>query len=117
MTRLIAELTRRGRKVATIKHDGHDFEPDVPETDSWRHRQSGAYGTAVFSGKRFLVTKECSHIDETQLIQAFPEAEIILIEGLKHSHYPKYVCHWPDEPLPDAEILADEVERMMEAES
>ncbi len=113
MTRLVAELVRRGYRVATIKHDGHDFEPDVPGTDSWRHRQAGAYGTAVFSGSRFLVTKECQNVDETALMQAFPEADIILIEGLKHSPYPKYICHWPEKPLPEAAALAEEIEERM----
>ena len=31
---LIPILTGYGYKVATIKHDAHDFEPDVPGTDS-----------------------------------------------------------------------------------
>ena len=28
---LVRELSKRGVKVAVIKHDGHDFTPDVPE--------------------------------------------------------------------------------------
>ncbi|MDO4556353.1 MAG: molybdopterin-guanine dinucleotide biosynthesis protein B, partial [Lachnospiraceae bacterium] len=39
LTHLIEELTERGYKVAVIKHDGHDFESDVPGTDSWRHQK------------------------------------------------------------------------------
>ena len=33
VTRLIAELTRRGFKVATVKHAHHDFQIDDAETD------------------------------------------------------------------------------------
>lgn len=109
ITRLIPELTRRGYKVAVIKHDGHDFESDVPGTDSYRHQKAGAYGTAVFSSNRMLITKECKNIDETKLMGAFPEADIILIEGLKNSSYPKYICGYPQKPLVSARKLADEI--------
>ena len=89
MTALIAELTRRGYRVASIKHDGHDFDPDVPGTDSYRHRIAGAYGTAVFSQKRFMVTKTWEKPDMNALISAFPEADVLLLEGFKDSSYPK----------------------------
>ena len=41
MERLIPELIHRGLKVATVKHDGHSFEPDSPGTDSYRFWQAG----------------------------------------------------------------------------
>lgn len=113
ITKLIPELTKRGYKVAVIKHDGHDFESDVPGTDSYRHQKAGAYGTAVFSKNRILVTKECRGITERDLFAAFPEADIILIEGLKNSSYPKYFCEYPGKPLPEAASLADEIEKYM----
>lgn len=96
-----------------VKHDGHDFEPDVPGTDSFRHRKAGAYGTAVFSDHRFLVTKECEGITEQELFLHFPEADIILVEGLKHSSYPKYVCGYPEKEA-DAAKIAEEILRLLE---
>ena len=89
ITRLLPELKRRGYRVAVVKHDGHDFESDVPGTDSWRHQKAGAYGTAVFSKNRILITKEWEDANEKMLFQAFPEADVILLEGFKHSKYPK----------------------------
>lgn len=112
ITRLIPELKKLGLKVAVIKHDGHDFESDVPGTDSWKHQKAGAYGTAVFSKNRVFITKECQNIDEQQIAEAFPEADIILIEGLKHSNYPKYICQYPKHPLMDAGELAKEINIM-----
>ena len=97
--------------MAVIKHDGHDFESDVPGTDSYRHQKAGAYGTAVFSDHRFLITKEYQGITERELFAAFPEADIILIEGMKNSPYPKYFCRYPEQPLISAEKLADEIEK------
>ena len=115
ITKLIPELTKRGYKVAVIKHDGHDFESDVPGTDSYRHQKAGAYGTAVFSTKRMMITKETDEADERNLIRAFPEADIILLEGLKYSNYPKYICNYPEvEPVP-AEELADEIVKQMQS--
>ena len=113
MESLIRILTGRGFQVAAIKHDGHDFEPDVPGTDSFCHRKAGAYGTAVFSDHRFLVTKECEGITEQELFLHFPEADIILVEGLKHSSYPKYVCGYPEKEA-DAAKIAEEILRLLE---
>lgn len=89
VTKLIRELTKKGCKVAAIKHDGHDFCPDVPGTDSYRMREAGAYGTAVFSSRRFFVYKEAENINERKLINMFPESDVILLEGFKHTAYPK----------------------------
>lgn len=114
ITKLIPELKKRGYRVAVIKHDGHDFESDVPGTDSYRHQKAGAYGTAVYSNKRFLITKESEGITEQDLFAAFLEADIILIEGLKNSVYPKYFCRYPDEPLIGAEKLADIIEEELQ---
>lgn len=116
ITRLLPELKRRGYRVAVVKHDGHDFESDVPGTDSWRHQKAGAYGTAVFSKNRILITKEWEDANENMLFQAFPEADIILLEGLKHSSYPKYVCNYPQEELKSEKEIADRIERGMKGE-
>lgn len=88
ITKLLPALIRRGLKVATIKHDGHDFQADVPGTDTYAHLQAGAYGTAVFSSQKFMVVKK-EPVDETRLWECFPEADIILMEGFKNSPYPK----------------------------
>ena len=58
LEKLIPLLRARGLKVGVIKHDGHDFTPDVPGTDSFRLREAGAEGVAVFSGSRYLLTEE-----------------------------------------------------------
>ena len=115
--RVIPELKRRGYRVAVIKHDGHDFVGDVPGTDSFRHREAGACGCAVFSKKRIMITRELEPEDklpdEQMLFKAFPWADIILLEGLKNSSYPKCICRFPKEELPSAEELADRIEEEM----
>ena len=86
---LVSCLKARGKRVAVIKHDGHDFSCDLPGTDSARFSEAGAYGVAVFSAERIFVHKAGCGEDEHVLSALFPEADIILIEGLKDSEYPK----------------------------
>ena len=108
ITKLIPILKEKGYRVATIKHDGHDFLGDIPGRDSYRHQEAGAYATAVYSQKRFQIMKEISGITEKELIGCFPEADIILLEGLKSSSYPKYVCDFPN-TIPDAWEIAEKI--------
>lgn len=89
VTKIIPRLVSLGYKVATIKHDGHDFKADVEGTDSFKHKEAGAYGTAVFSKTKFMLVKEQEDLSERDLIKCFPEADIILLEGFKYSKYPK----------------------------
>ena len=119
--KLVSRLTGEGYRVAVIKHDGHDFEPDVPETDSFRHRKAGAFGNAVFSRNRYMVTRTWPDEDSPadsfmaaeKLMEFFPDADIILLEGLKHTSYPKYVCRYPEE-APDPEAAYQAIIRLIE---
>lgn len=87
--RLVRALTAKGKQVAVIKHDGHDFEGDRPGTDTYRHHRAGAYGTAVYSSARYMVNKVQNGTDVMELVHLFPEADLILIEGMKGSAFPK----------------------------
>ena len=89
MEKLIQELSRRGLQVAAIKHDGHDFTPDVPGTDSWRFGQAGACGYAIYSPCRVQLVRQAQGVCEWDFFDAFPGADVILLEGFKDSPYPK----------------------------
>lgn len=93
LEKLVRELAKRGWKVAVIKHDGHDFSCDIPGTDSHRLWSAGAYGSAVFSGNRIFVHKEEKKEGTKEripeLVKFFPEADLIFLEGMKESSYPK----------------------------
>lgn len=81
-------LTAKGYNIAVIKHDGHDFTPDVPGTDSFCHREAGAFGVGVISSRRYMLTKE-TPITIEEMTKKFPEADLILLEGFKGTSYPK----------------------------
>ena len=86
--RLLPELTAHGLHTAVIKHDGHRFEPDRPGTDSFRFLSAGAVGTVVFDVEKYQLVRRVS-VGEDALIAQFPEADLILLEGFKHSRFPK----------------------------
>lgn len=114
--KLVKRLSEQGYRVATIKHDGHDFEPDVPGTDSYRHRHAGACGCGIFSSNRWMVIREQPEedkIDEHTLIDMFPDVDVILLEGFKNSSWPKYFCRYPEE-IPDEEKACSEILALLE---
>ena len=86
--KLIAGLTAEGRRVAVIKHDGHDFEGDRLGTDTYRFHKAGAEGTAIFSKNRYMLNADKA-VDWQELKEEFSEVDIILVEGLKQSSLPK----------------------------
>ena len=85
---LIPALKALGLKAAVVKHDGHSFLPDREGTDTFRLLEAGALGTAVFDGEKFQAVKY-ARVTEAELAALFPEADLILLEGFKHSPYPK----------------------------
>ena len=89
LTKLVSKLSADGSKIAVIKHDGHDFDCDMPGTDTYRFAEHGAYGTACFSGSRSFVQRIGTQESYEDLIRCFPEADIIFIEGAKDSDYDK----------------------------
>ncbi|MBU4439784.1 MAG: molybdopterin-guanine dinucleotide biosynthesis protein B [Firmicutes bacterium] len=89
ITQLIPKLVKKKLKIATIKHDGHGFTADIEESDSYRHKAAGAYAAAVFSDSKYMLVKDVPECSEEMIIQFFPEADLILLEGFKNSDYPK----------------------------
>lgn len=97
---LIPILSEKNLNVAVVKHDGHDYTPDVPGTDSFRHFNSGAYGTAVFSDTKFTITKRCNAPSLDTLCAYFDDADIILCEGFKSEPIPKLFILSDNHPIP-----------------
>jgi len=97
---LIPRLKANGVKVAVIKHDGHDFQPDMPGTDSFRFQQAGAENIAVFSDHRYMMVAN-QPISAEDLISQYADHDLILIEGMKTSTYKKIeVVRSANNPVP-----------------
>lgn len=88
---LIPELTKRGYRVATIKHHGKDFQIDHKEKDSWRHKEAGAQTVVISSPQKVALVEDVAHdhsLEEltTRFIQG---VDCIIAEGFKREKYPK----------------------------
>jgi molybdopterin-guanine dinucleotide biosynthesis protein B len=92
VTRLVAELTARGYRVATVKHAHHDFQIDDAETDSARHRRAGAQQVAIVSPRRWAVVRELEDEPEPSLadtIARLDPCDLVVVEGYKGAPIPK----------------------------
>jgi molybdopterin-guanine dinucleotide biosynthesis protein B len=97
LEKLITELTRRGYRVGTIKHHSHDFEMDVPEKDTWRHKKSGAVTTLISSPNRIGMVRDV--VKEMRLEELLPlirGVDVILVEGYKQVKRPKIEVFRPE---------------------
>jgi molybdopterin-guanine dinucleotide biosynthesis adapter protein len=91
IVRLIAELTNRGYRVASIKHTSHGFDIDRPGKDSFRHAEAGADAVVVVSKDRIAMVKkvECEMPLEDIVSLFGDDYDIILTEGYKSYQVPK----------------------------
>jgi len=100
---LVAMLTRRGMRVATIKHDVHGFEMDQPGKDSWRHKQAGAAATIVTSPKQIGMVMDVDHDHHPlELLPFLSGMDIVLVEGFKRADLPKIEAFRPENNKPPA---------------
>lgn len=90
--RLIEALRAEGARVAAIKHDGHDAILDAPGTDTARFTAAGADAAAVFTATRCSLFA-ANPAEPEALLDALsrlsPPPDVVLIEGMKASDYPK----------------------------
>ena len=92
LEKLLPQLTARGLRVNLVKHDAHGFQMDKPGKDTWRFARAGAAATAI-SGPNGWAVLSPDRIGLEELIARLPPADLILVEGHKHSPYPKVEIH------------------------
>lgn len=96
---LVAELTRRGLRIGTIKHTHHQHELDIPGKDSHRHRQAGAaiVGILTRSTNAIFWTPTAAPTRPTPVGDAryepfaapFANCDLVIVEGDTQTHAPK----------------------------
>jgi molybdopterin-guanine dinucleotide biosynthesis protein MobB len=89
--KMIPELSRKGYRVATVKHTIHGFDIDREGKDSWRHRKAGARVTVIASpGKVALLEDVDGDYEIEELRDKYiTGVDIILVEGFKKNPFPK----------------------------
>ncbi len=89
--KIIPELTKRGYRVATVKHDVHGFDIDREGKDSWRHKKAGARMTIISSPHKVAVIEDAEkdHTLAELRDKYVHDVDIILTEGFKGNPHPK----------------------------
>lgn len=125
VAKLIEEFTRRGARVAAVKHAHHSFDVDHEGRDSWRFREAGAVRVAVSSPVRWAIMAELRDEPEAalpDLLRHIEGVDLILVEGFKRDPYPKLELRSvnpdrPSRPLApeDPSIIAVAADGMLDA--
>ena len=90
--KLVTELTRRGRRVSTVKHAHHSFDIDHEGRDSFRHRKAGAAEVAVVSRSRWAIIHESRNEEEPSLADILAKlgpCDLVIVEGYKRDAHDK----------------------------
>ena len=89
--KLLPELTRRGYRIATVKHDVHGFEVDQEGKDSWRHKKAGAHTVMISSPQKIALIRDVEKdLTLEEIREKFiQDVDLILSEGYKKDVQPK----------------------------
>ncbi len=100
LAELIPHLKAAGLRLTVIKHGHHQLELDTPGKDTYRFREAGADQVLLVSRKRMAMMQECKTQHEPELTDALRFvnrdcADLVLVEGFKHTTIPKIEVHRP----------------------
>ena len=88
--KLLKEIKARGYKVATVKHDVHGFDIDVPGKDTWRHAQAGSDVVVISSPQKLaMISRVDEELNLDQVCARISGVDLIITEGYKRATKPK----------------------------
>jgi molybdopterin-guanine dinucleotide biosynthesis adapter protein len=90
--KLVAELSRRGHRISTVKHAHHSFDIDHEGRDSFRHRKAGACEVAVVSRHRWAIIHESRDAQEPtlqEILAKLAPCDLVIVEGYKRDGHDK----------------------------
>ena len=107
---LTRELTRRGYRVAAVKHiPEKDFTIDTKGKDTWRFADAGAKTIVSISPKETAIIEkgETSNLTIEDVVEKCRDSDVILIEGFreilgKNPKVPKIVAVKSEEEVAEA---------------
>ena len=102
LEKLIPVLKERGVRVATIKHDVHDFEIDREGKDTYRHKQAGARITMIASPKKLALVEDLdSELPLEAIVTRYVQnVDLVITEGYKKEQMPKIEVYTFREDVP-----------------
>ncbi len=85
-------ILQKGLRVGTVKHIHGTF--DTPHKDTWKHIKAGATATGVITDSELLTiwnSSELPIVPETVLDKLPKNLDYVIVEGFRHSEYPKII--------------------------
>lgn len=91
LEKLIPELSNRGYRVGTVKHDTHGFNIDHEGKDTYRHKACGAEAVLISSPWKLSFIKDSKEdLALTELVSMYMnDLDIVLTEGYKRANMPQ----------------------------
>lgn len=83
LEKLVADLTRKGYAIGTVKHAHHGLDIDKKGKDSWRHRNAGAKATLVISDSQITLIRDENSPAREAITRYLEDMDLILVEGFK----------------------------------
>ena len=89
LKQVIPLLTKKGLRLAIIKHSHHDFDIDQPGKDSYELHHAGSSQTLLTSKYRSALITESPDLKEPELNQEvlkldLSTIDLVLVEGFRH---------------------------------
>ena len=91
-TRVISFYFKKKINVSSIKHSHHAFEIDKEGKDSYKHLSAGSNEVILYNEKKWALISSLQKTNtniENILDKFEKKDQLILIEGLKYSDFPK----------------------------
>lgn len=105
---MIKILSKRGYRVAAIKHASHGYDMDVPGKDSWQHYESGAEKVVLVGPSSYTMHQRCSVLPSlNDVLSTVTGVDLILLEGFKTESVSKVVIIRKESPSNYLEINSD----------
>lgn len=86
--KLLQNLNEYINDIVVIKHDGHSYDIDYKDTDTYKYRNAGAKDIAIISQDKTAIIhyKEKNILD---ILNYFSDKKLVILEGYKNSDFPK----------------------------
>ena len=86
--KLLQNFSEYINDIVVIKHDGHSYDIDYKDTDTYKYRDAGAKDIAIISQDKTAIIhyKEKNIFD---ILNYFNDKKLVILEGYKDSDFPK----------------------------
>lgn len=89
IAKLVAEMKRRDRRVAVMKHDAHGHYKEAPEADSTIFAASGAEAVVTLSPDGVHIYEKMLKPDFQEQVRKWHHLDYVFVEGFKREKHPK----------------------------